>query len=218
MGNITRPCHGNHTLRKALSAICLAAILGAFSVASANETPIRDGEGIRIKSESAVVENTAAAKRIADDSLQTQHGTIKISGSGGVVNTPLPQTQSSLNAVLHENAAAPSKEYPPNAADAKNKSRPRPNPSFAGPSVRATAVMIPASDERKHSLSKRGEVTKARHVKSVVAYGNSPELQKRNEKLQKIKEHFKRQLENREERKAKKAGGPGPAEDAARQN
>jgi len=195
----------------------LAAILGAFSVASANETPIRDGEGISIKSESTVVDYAPVAKRPSDDGLRTQHGTINIPGSGVEANTSLPQTQSSLNAVLPKNAAAPSIENS-NATGVQNKSRPRPNPSFAGPSVRATAVMVPASDERKHSLSKRGEVTKARHVKSVVAYSNSPELQQRNEKLRKIKEHFKRQLENREERKAKKADEPAPAEDAARQN
>lgn len=217
MSNISKSCHGNSISCKAQSVLFLAAILGAFSVASANETPIRDGEGISIKSESTVIENTPVTKRRPDDVLQTQHGTIKIPGSGGEANTSLSQTQSPLNAVLPENAAVPSVENT-NAASAKNKSRPRLNPNVAGPSVKSTAVMVSASDERKHSLSKHGEVTKARHVKSVVAYSNSPELQERNEKLRKIKEHFRRQLENREERKVKKAGGPPPAEGAGKRN
>lgn len=217
MSNISKSCHGNSISCKAQSVLFLAAILGAFSVASANETPIRDGEGISIKSESTVIENAPVTKHRPDDVLQTQHGTIKIPGSGVEANTSLPQTQSTLNAVLPKNAAVPSIEHS-NATGVKNKTRPRPNPNIAGPSVKSTAVMVPASDERKHSLSKHGEVTKAHHVTSVVAHSNSPELQDRNEKLRKIKEHFKKQLENREERKAKKAGGPPPAEGAARQN
>lgn len=217
MSNVTKPCHENCTLRNALSAICLATMLGAFSVAAADETPIRDGEGISIKSESTVIENTPVTKYRPDDVLQTQHGTIKIHGSGVEANTSLPQTQSSLNAVLPKNAAVPSIEHS-NATGVKNKTRPRPNPNIAGPSVKSTAVMVSASDERKHSLSKHGEVTNAHHVTSIVAYSNSPELQERNEKLRKIKEHFRRQLENREERKVKKAGGPPPAEGAGKRN
>jgi hypothetical protein len=88
------------------------------------------------------------------------------------------------------------------AADRVRK-RAKPDPNYAGTPVGNAAVAKRrVFEEKKPATVKRDETTRARHVKSIVEHGDSPELQAHNEKRRKIKEHFKTSLESREARKS----------------
>lgn len=89
----------------------------------------------------------------------------------------------------------------PEADNGKKKARPRPDRNYAGISISTGAIVKTADSEaKKYSLDKQGETTRARPARSAVEHGGSAELQARNEKLRKIREHFKTELDKREER------------------
>lgn len=93
----------------------------------------------------------------------------------------------------------------PEANSVIKRARPKPDQSYAGASIAANGIArAAASEEKKYSMRKRIETTRAGHAKRAVEHGDSPELQARNEKLRKIKEQFKIDLEKREERKSRR--------------
>jgi len=99
----------------------------------------------------------------------------------------------------------------------REKAKPKAAPNFRGESVssnRSMRVEITGKDQKTAHL-KRGGTTKAQPLKSVVEYGESPELKTRNEKLRKIKEHFRTALDKRESRKAGSGGRRGAVEETA---
>ena len=98
----------------------------------------------------------------------------------------------------------------------RERAKPKADPNYRGASVSSTRSRVEISGkEKKIPHPKRGETTKARPVKSVVEYGESPELKARNEKLRKIKEHFRTALDKREYRKAGSGGRRGAVEEIA---
>jgi len=117
------------------------------------------------------------------------------------------------DAAIHEKSLSQSaasdvvnESLTPEASTSMKRARPKPNRNYAGASIGATGIARAAkSEEKKYTMHKRVETSRAQHAKSVVEHSDSPELQARNEKLRKIKEQFRTELEKREERNVGKS-------------
>jgi len=197
-----------------LSGILILLCISVMTVEAANDAAAQKNSGeFRPKAERVQI---APGADNVDQKLPERINDIQ--GDRAVATDPDTGTLPAGKAVMKGRAqviepASVSESTSPSSDSGNKKARPKPDPNFAGTSIGAAGAMgAPVVKEKKHSLNKRGEVAKARHVKSVVAHGDSPELQANNEKRRKIKEHFKTLLENREERKAKKTDGQAPAE------
>jgi hypothetical protein len=184
-------------------------------IVAANVAPAQDVNiEMRIKSVSIPAENTPVVKRPADSNPQAMSGRIDLQSKAGEHDDAASKEHPSDDTNLHQrDPSTPSREAAHyETGNEKKKTRPRPDPNFAGTSIgTAGAKSVPHVEEKMHSFNKQGEITKARHVKSVVEHGDSPELQDHNEKRRSITEHFKARLEAREERRPKMSDKQGPA-------
>lgn len=198
-------------LKTVLTGLLFIACFGAMAVHAGEDAAVQEGPGeVRLTTESMPLgPPPASGKRPLEDDHGIMHGTIDVPAGAGqpeapADTTPLPKTSPSLNNNPSTPAAASATG--PGTEAVKNRQRVAPSPTYKGPSIAATRTTgAPSAKEKQYSPHKQAQTTRAQSVKSEVAHADSPELQAYNEKRKRIKDHFKAQLENRPERKAKKA-------------
>ena len=193
-----RPAAWQKSLLAAFVAALLISGTLVVPVQAADEVSDHRTVTIRAGSEALPDENAAFARRPVASGQESRQGKISLKPATEGADEAAPS--------ILQSPVSPSGEAAKQSVsdDAGNTGRPKPDRGYKGNSVGAAGMVhAPVRGEKRYSMSAREETTKARHVKSVVEHDDSPELNGRNEKLRKIKERFRNELEKREERRAK---------------